>query len=120
MSNTKKRFNHAITLAFVVDSDDVDGPTDDEAMQALEIRIVELRKSERERIDAFCSEAPYDTFQNDGDWPDRIVCVCGSAYDLPFHVSDVLDYGYDDYGYICDDCGKAFAVLASQVRGKRG
>ena len=60
-----KKFNHAMTVAFVVHSDHPTDPTFDEWMDALRNRLKELEADPVEAVEAWASDAPFDTIENE-------------------------------------------------------
>ena len=57
------RYNHAMTLAYIVISEDEEMPTLDEAWAALQERMVELENDLGEREEALLSEYPWDSYE---------------------------------------------------------
>lgn len=57
-----KKYNHAFTIAFEVNSNEKDGATEDELMEALEEKLYQL-KTGNQSIIAAC-DAPFDTIEN--------------------------------------------------------
>ena len=55
------RFNHALTLAYVVHSEQETMPTEAETWAALLARVEELRNDTSERTEALMCELPFDT-----------------------------------------------------------
>lgn len=60
-----KRYSHAQTIAYEVDSDSAEGPTLEEALEGLEARVRSLREDPAEAEEALLSEAPYDTYDRE-------------------------------------------------------
>lgn len=61
---TSKIYNHAFTIAFSLDTDyEGDKVPAHELLNALEIRLLELKKNPDEIIEAV--GLPYDTYEND-------------------------------------------------------
>lgn len=57
------KYNHAITLAIAVVSDDPEMPTLEEAMAALRERVADLEADPGEAAEALLSEVPFDTYE---------------------------------------------------------
>ena len=57
------KYNHALTVAFEVISDDEDAPTLEEALEALRRRLVQLSTNAAEAEEALLGDLPFDTFE---------------------------------------------------------
>jgi hypothetical protein len=57
------KYNHALTVAFEVISDDEDAPTVEEALEALRRRLVQLNTNAAEAEAALLGDPPFDTFE---------------------------------------------------------
>lgn len=57
------RYNHALTVAYEVESDNPEMPTLKEAWNALQKRMVQLEADPRERREALMVEIPFDTYE---------------------------------------------------------
>jgi hypothetical protein len=57
------KYNHALTLAYQVISDNPEMPSLDEAWHALQARMASLAADVDERREALLSEVPFDTFE---------------------------------------------------------
>lgn len=62
-----KKYNHAFTIAFEVETDasceiDEDYPTDEEILDALARRVLSFKENRQELYEAI--GAPYDTYEN--------------------------------------------------------
>ena len=61
------KYNHAMTVAYAVISDNPDEPTATEALEALRLRLKELIANPKEAEEALLGEWPFDTFAFDSD-----------------------------------------------------
>lgn len=57
-----KKFNHALTIAYEVESDDEKMPTYEEALSGLLKRVANLLADRNEAEEALLSEYPFDTY----------------------------------------------------------
>jgi hypothetical protein len=61
------KYNHAMTVAYAVISDNPDEPTATEALEALRLRLKELIANPKEAEEALLGEWPFDTFAFDSE-----------------------------------------------------
>ena len=61
------KYNHAMTVAYAVISDNPDEPTATETLEALRLRLKELIANPKEAEEALLGEWPFDTFAFDSD-----------------------------------------------------
>jgi hypothetical protein len=59
------RYNHALTVAYQVETDEPEIPTLEECIEALIERLSELLGDETEAREALLSEFPFDTYEVD-------------------------------------------------------
>ena len=57
------KYNHAMSIAYVVISDDPEMPTLDEAWEGLQKRVADLEDDLGEREEALLSEYPWNTYE---------------------------------------------------------
>jgi len=57
------KYNHAMSLNYIVISDDAEMPTLEEAWDGLQNRMAELEDDLAEREEALLSEYPWDTYE---------------------------------------------------------
>lgn len=61
-----KRFNHALTIAYSVDSDEEEIPTLKECLQGLLVRIAEILTADPgEQEEMLRGELPFDSYENE-------------------------------------------------------
>tara|TARA_R100000963_G_C4631731_1_gene96663 strand:- start:508 stop:717 length:210 start_codon:yes stop_codon:yes gene_type:complete len=61
------KYNHAMTVSYVVISDNPDIPTYSEALEALRLRLKELIANPKEAEEALLGDWPFDTFAFDSE-----------------------------------------------------